>query len=206
MLHALERLGLVSLGVRERLPRGDELEALRAEAAHLPKLEVAAGAWADAYMLGAGALSPLNGFMDARDYAAVLDSGRLPGGHAFTIPVVLRVDEAEARRVRSAINGTTRIALRHQGEPVAIVDVAEFFVVRQYRRSGVGRRAAFLLWNRLSGHWIVRVPEGNRRALPFWAAIIAEYTSGALSESTRSGSPHAWRVFSFNSANRNVAV
>ena len=127
VLHALERLGLVSLGVRERLPRGDELEALRAEAAHLPQLEVAAGAWADAYMLGAGALSPLNGFMDARDYAAVLDSGRLPGGHAFTIPVVLRVDEAEARRVRSAINGTTRIALRHQGEPVAIVDVAEFF-------------------------------------------------------------------------------
>src|SRR5437868_10542428 len=78
-------------------------------------------------MLGAGALSPLNGFMDARDYAAVLDSGRLPGGHAFTIPVVLRVDLAEARRVRSAINGTTRIALRHQGEPVAVVDVAEFF-------------------------------------------------------------------------------
>src|SRR6184192_14044 len=101
-------------------------------------------------------------------------------------------------------------ALATRGSPASDdpddFDVAEFFVVRQYRRSGVGRRATFLLWNRLSGHWIVRVSEGNRRALPFWAAIIAEYTSGALSESTRSGSPHAWRVFSFNSANRNVAV
>ena len=42
-------------------------------------------------------------------------------------------------------------ALATRGSPVVadpnVFDVAEFFVLRQYRRSGVGREAAFLLWN-----------------------------------------------------------
>jgi predicted acetyltransferase len=85
-------------------------------------------------------------------------------------------------------------------------DVAEFFVVRRHRRSGVGRQAAFLLWDGFAVHWIVRVSEGNHSGRHFWASVIAEYTSGALVETTRPGSPHAWRVFSFNSENRNTAV
>jgi predicted acetyltransferase len=80
-----------------------------------------------------------------------------------------------------------------------VFDVAEFFVVRSHRRSGVGRRAAFLLWDRLLGKWIVRVSEGNSAALPFWAGVIAEYASGAATEFRRDGTPNAWRVFSFAS-------
>ena len=81
-------------------------------------------------------------------------------------------------------------------------DVAEFFVIRRHRRSGVGRRAAFLLWNRFSVRWIVRVSEGNHSGRHFWGRVIAEYTNDAPTETTRPGSPHAWRVFSFNSVNR----
>ena len=80
-------------------------------------------------------------------------------------------------------------------------DIAEFFVLRRHRRSGVGRRAAFLLWDRLASGWTVRVSEGNQKGLRFWANVIAEYTRGTAVETTRSGSPHAWRVFSFSSAN-----
>jgi predicted acetyltransferase len=83
-------------------------------------------------------------------------------------------------------------------------DIAEFFVLRRHRYSGVGRRAAFLLWNRFVTRWIVRVSEGNQEGLRFWANVIAEYTSGTAVEATRAGSPHAWRVFSFNSANRRM--
>ena len=54
------------------------------------------------------------------------------------------------------------------------LDLQEFFVLRRYRRMGVGREAARLLWNRLRGRWIVRVSRGNRVALPFWSATIAE--------------------------------
>jgi predicted acetyltransferase len=79
------------------------------------------------------------------------------------------------------------------------LDVAEFFVMRRYRRSGVGRRAAFLIWKHFPGRWTVRVSEGNRGALEFWSGVIGEFTGGAVSESQRPGTPNPWRVFSFES-------
>jgi predicted acetyltransferase len=82
----------------------------------------------------------------------------------------------------------------------ADLDVAEFFVLRRNRREGVGRRAAFLLWRRLPGHWIVRVSEGNHGALPFWHGVISEYTGGGFSRRTLPGTPHPWSVFAFESA------
>ncbi|WP_437665534.1 GNAT family N-acetyltransferase [Sorangium sp. So ce1182] len=87
-----------------------------------------------------------------------------------------------------------------------VLDVAEFFVLRRYRRSGVGRRAAFLLWSALPGRWTVRVAEGNRGALAFWSGAIAELTNGAATETRRPGQPNAWRVFSFATAPGRVAV
>ncbi len=81
-----------------------------------------------------------------------------------------------------------------------VFDIAEFFVIRRHRRCGVGRRAAFLLWNRVPGRWIVRVSGGNLRAFRFWAGAIAEYTNGAAKQFTRPGDPNAWQVFSFESA------
>ncbi len=79
-------------------------------------------------------------------------------------------------------------------------DVAEFFVVRRHRRSGVGRRAAFLLWNRFPGRWVVRVSEGNTGACRFWEGVITAFTGGTFARAARPGNLHAWRVFSFNSS------
>jgi len=78
-----------------------------------------------------------------------------------------------------------------------VFDIAEFFVLRRYRRLGVARRAAFLVWDRFPGRWSVRVSEGNVGAIPFWTSAVAEYTRGTAVESMRPGPPHAWRVFSF---------
>ena len=110
------------------------------------------------------------------------------------------------RRFPFLIRYRTRVAgfvLVTRGSPASddpdVFDVAEFFVIRRHRRAGVARRAAFLVWDRFPGRWIVRVSEGNTGAVPFWDAVIAEYTSGAATESRRSGSPNAWRVFSFES-------
>ncbi|WP_438029599.1 GNAT family N-acetyltransferase [Sorangium sp. So ce233] len=100
--------------------------------------------------------------------------------------------------------------LATRGSPAAedpgVLDIAEFFVLRGYRRSDVGRRAAFLLWSGLPGTWMVRVSEGNRGALAFWGGVIAEFTKGAATESTRPGQPNAWRVFSFESTPGRVTV
>jgi predicted acetyltransferase len=113
------------------------------------------------------------------------------------------------RRFAFLIRAEARVAgfaLVTRGSPASgdpdDFDVAEFFILRRYRRSGVGRRAAFLLWNRFAARWIVRVSEGNQNALLFWTNVIAEYTSGTAVEATRPGTAHAWRVFMFNSANR----
>src|SRR5277367_1777145 len=43
----------------------------------------------------------------------------------------------------------------------AVWDMAEFFVLRGYRRRGVGKLAAHELWRRFSGRWDVRVMHRN---------------------------------------------
>jgi predicted acetyltransferase len=80
------------------------------------------------------------------------------------------------------------------------LDVAEFFVLPPFRRSGVGRQAATALWDRVPGRWVVRVSEANRAALGFWTGVIASYTLGAFVERLQPTHPHAWRVFTFASA------
>lgn len=111
--------------------------------------------------------------------------------HAFLIKCGLRV---------------AGFALATRGSPAtedpADLDVAEFFVLRGYRRSGVGRQAAFELWDSLPGQWVVRVSEANRGGLPFWGEVVHAYTGGACTVSVKPGSPNAWRVFAFASTGK----
>jgi predicted acetyltransferase len=95
-------------------------------------------------------------------------------------------------------------ALATRGSPAAadpeILDVAEFFVLRRYRRLGVGRQAALLLWRRLSGTWTVRVAEGNRGGLAFWGGVLAAAAPAGLTASIRRIAHRSWRVYTFDSA------
>ena len=97
-------------------------------------------------------------------------------------------------------------ALATRGSPasdtVTDLDVAEFFVRREYRRSGVGRQAAIALWNQLPGQWVVRVLEANTAALRFWRAVIDEYSSRRFVEIEWPDHPPGWRVFTFASRAR----
>ena len=79
------------------------------------------------------------------------------------------------------------------------LDVAEFFVLRAYRRSGVGRQAANALWDSMPGQWVVRVSETNRAGLTFWTAIIRAYTGGVFRERIQPGHQNRWHVFTFAS-------
>jgi len=99
-------------------------------------------------------------------------------------------------------------ALAKRGSPAVsdpdVLDVAEFFVLRRYRRSGIGLQAALLLWNQLPGRWTVRVSEGNPDALDFWRDAVAAFTRGGWTELTLHGEPSLWRVFLFESAPERV--
>jgi predicted acetyltransferase len=92
-------------------------------------------------------------------------------------------------------------ALATRGSPASNdptdFDVAEFFVLRRHRRSGVGRDAAFALWRRLPGRWIVRVSVANREGLPFWRRIVDQFTGGTFEEHGRPGTPSEGRVLTF---------
>jgi len=54
-------------------------------------------------------------------------------------------------------------------------DMAEFFVVRGFRRLGLGMKAAHEIWRRFPGKWEVRVIDRNIRAKEFWARAISEF-------------------------------
>jgi predicted acetyltransferase len=58
--------------------------------------------------------------------------------------------------------------------------IAEFFVMRKWRRSGVGRQAAFELFDRFPGRWEVAQKRSNTPAQAFWLAVIGEYTRGGF--------------------------
>jgi predicted acetyltransferase len=61
-------------------------------------------------------------------------------------------------------------------------DVAEFFVLQRYRRSGVGEQAARWLFDRFPGRWEVREKAENTRAIAFWRRVIDRYTGGRFDE------------------------
>lgn len=68
-------------------------------------------------------------------------------------------------------------------------DVHEFFVLRKFRRCGVGRRMAALLWNEHPGEWLVRVFEANapavsRASIPSiaFSAILTNRNTGSRTQ------------------------
>ncbi len=63
-----------------------------------------------------------------------------------------------------------------------IMDVSEFFVMRRYRRLGVGQEMARILFDRFPGRWEVRELDGNAPAQAFWRRVIARHTGGRFEE------------------------
>lgn len=51
-------------------------------------------------------------------------------------------------------------------------DMAEFFVLRRYRRLGIGQAAARAVLALFPGHWEVRQVRANPDASAFWRAVI----------------------------------
>jgi predicted acetyltransferase len=65
--------------------------------------------------------------------------------------------------------------------------MAEFFVVDQARRRGVGAGAATLLFTRFAGQWEVVEDEYNRAAVAFWRRVIGRHSQGRYTETREAG-------------------
>jgi predicted acetyltransferase len=106
--------------------------------------------------------------------------------------------EAYLARVDHSIAGFAMVgsAAEWLGESGAH-DIHEFFVLRRFRRNGIGQRMATQIWNERPGAWLVRVAEANAPAIPFWRTAISNYSHGSYQEEARIVHGRAWRFFRF---------
>ena len=60
--------------------------------------------------------------------------------------------------------------------------MAEFFVLRKYRRKGIGARAARHIFDQTRCKWEVAELIQNAPAIDFWRRLLFSYANGALAE------------------------
>jgi predicted acetyltransferase len=60
--------------------------------------------------------------------------------------------------------------------------IAEFFILQKYRRQGVGRAAAYQVFDMFPGKWEVRQIAQNLAGRQFWRHVIGDYTGGDFKE------------------------
>jgi predicted acetyltransferase len=60
--------------------------------------------------------------------------------------------------------------------------MAEFFVMKKYRRMGVGQKAAEDLFSMFPGTWRLGQMESNTPAQLFWRKIITRFTNSNYQE------------------------
>jgi predicted acetyltransferase len=78
-------------------------------------------------------------------------------------------------------------------------DMAEFFIVRGYRRLGIGTKVAHNIWRRFPGKWEVRVRDRNQRAWNFWGGAISEFVGRTVQPTFYEKGGEVWQLFSFES-------
>src|SRR5271155_203466 len=78
-------------------------------------------------------------------------------------------------------------------------DMGEFFILRKYRRQGIGTQVAHEVWKLLPGLWQVRVITSNTPAHHFWSRAISGLTGEPVHPARVDEGGTSWHVFSFKS-------
>lgn len=100
--------------------------------------------------------------------------------------------------VDGAIAGFALVARGSQtGGDAQAFDMAEFFIVRPYRKRGSGTAAVREIWKRLPAAWEIRVLETNAAALAFWRHAVVSFADAYDESSWVDAKQKRWRVFSF---------
>ncbi|MDD5109693.1 MAG: bifunctional sulfate adenylyltransferase/adenylylsulfate kinase [Patescibacteria group bacterium] len=108
--------------LRELITHGEDHRAWKEKIVTLPRLNLNNRQLYDLELLLNGGFSPLRGFLDAENYASVVQHGRLSDGTIWPIPIVL--DVAEGR----AFSAGQEIALCDAfGKPLAVLSVTSVY-------------------------------------------------------------------------------
>ncbi|MGG1443283.1 GNAT family N-acetyltransferase [Brevibacillus laterosporus] len=92
------------------------------------------------------------------------------------IPFFIKVDEKYAGFV---------LLRKLKNQDLEYYSMAEFFIMRKYRKRGIGKEVAFRLFHQFQGEWEISEIEQNISAQKFWHALISEYTNNNYQELRR---------------------
>ena len=95
------------------------------------------------------------------------------------------------------------LALVRRGSPISgdpgVWDMTEFFVLRGYRRRGVGTLAAREVWRRFPGSWQVCIMQSNSIAGLFWQHALPTLMRPPTFRMHLAADGKRWNVISFES-------
>ncbi len=77
--------------------------------------------------------------------------------------------------------------------------MSQFFVLRKYRRRGVGEHVARTLFDQFPGRWEVATNPGREPAQTFWRHVIRRYTEGAYREAAQGCERWGGPIWAFES-------
>lgn len=128
------------------------------------------------------------------EYVSLDDAWPQPGYHAYIVRVDGQLAGFALVTRRSHFTGDTNVT-----------DMEEFFIMRKYRRAGVGREVATRLFDLFPGRWEVREPEPNAGATAFWRRVIGEYTGGRYQDQVVNDERRQGRYQSFDTSDKATA-
>ena len=108
-----------------RMVPEDEKEQKRNEAAALPRISLDARTLSDIEMIGGGAFSPLEGFMNEDDYKSVVDQMRLANGTVWSLPITLAVSDEAAKTL--SIGRPAALVGEGDGELYGIIEIESIY-------------------------------------------------------------------------------
>ncbi|MEC0258424.1 sulfate adenylyltransferase [Paenibacillus lautus] len=113
----------------QRVAQGAEREDLLKQVETLHKVPVNAWTISDLDLIGVGAFSPLQGFLNEQDYKSVVSSMRLSDGTVWSIPVTLAVDEQTAAKL--VVGEKAALVGEEDGVVYGVIDVESVYQVDQ---------------------------------------------------------------------------
>ena len=78
--------------------------------------------------------------------------------------------------------------------------MAEFFIMKKYRRQGFGRTFAFNIFDKFFGKWELRPLVDSLEADKFWTNIVAQYTSNNYELIAKGSTEWQREILKFNSS------
>ncbi|MET3292312.1 UNVERIFIED_CONTAM: putative acetyltransferase [Brevibacillus sp. OAP136] len=80
------------------------------------------------------------------------------------------------------IAGFVLVKSINREEDDSYFSIAEFFILKRYRRTGLGKQVAKEIFQMHKGQWEVYQIDNNKPAQHFWKKTIDEYTGGKFTE------------------------